>query len=124
MQFVVSLNLHRRHLDESQRALVADRLTTLRRGERADRSIDPSITQAEAAELLNVSIPSVKRARQVNANGAPELVAAVESGKVSVSAAAAAAALPTEEQREVVAEIEAGEKPTEVIKRQICRPRA
>lgn len=47
--------LTRRHLDESQRAMVA----SLDRGERADRSIDLSpVTQQAAAELLNVSRPT------------------------------------------------------------------
>jgi len=101
--FVVSLNLHRRHLDESQRAIVAGRLANLRRGERADRSIEPSTTQANAAELLNVSVPSVKRAREVLDHGAPELVAAVERGEVSVSAAASVAEAPKERQVEIVA---------------------
>lgn len=120
--FVVSLNLHRRHLDESQRAMVAGKLATLRDGQRADRaaSIDaPSVTQTQAAELLNVSRKSVQRAREVLDNGTPELVAAVERGEVGVSAAATAAALPAEDQTEIVAEIEAGEKPSEVIKRHV-----
>lgn len=116
--FVVSLNLHRRHLDESQRSLVAARLATLPKGANQHASIDAP-SQAQAAELLNVSRPSVQRAREVLVNGAPELVAAVESGKVSVSAATSVAALPAEEQREVVAEIDAGERPADVIKRHV-----
>ena len=47
---VLSLNLHRRHLNESQRAMIAARIATLPKGLRADRSIDLSMTQADAAE--------------------------------------------------------------------------
>lgn len=116
--FVVSLNLHRRHLDESQRAMVAARLATLRKGANQHASIEAP-TQTQAAELLNVSRPSVQRAREVLDHGASELVAAVERGDVSVSAAAIAATLPQEHQQEVVAEIEAGEKPSEAIRRHV-----
>ena len=120
--FVVSLNLHRRHLDESQRALVGKRLSSMSHGgdRRSDQAANlPAVTQSEAARLMNVSERSIRSAGQVLDHGAPELVAAVESGKVSVSAAAAAAALPAEEQREVVAEIDAGERPADVIKRHV-----
>lgn len=85
--FVVSLNLHRRHLDESQRAMVAGRLATLPKGTNQHASIEAP-TQTQAADLLNVSRPSVQRAREVIEHGAPELMQAVESGRVSVSAAA------------------------------------
>ncbi len=102
--FVVSLNLHRRHLDESQRAMVGARLANLERGSNQHSPIgEPSVTQAKAAELLNVGKRSVERAREVLDNGAPELVAAVERGEVSVSAAASVADAPKERQVEIVA---------------------
>ncbi len=103
---VLSLNLQRRHLDESQRAMVAAKVATLHKGQRPDRSIDPSPTQAQAAALLSVSVPSVKRARQVVERGVPELSAAVEAGRVPVSAAAELAALPPDAQREVVRQLD------------------
>jgi ParB-like chromosome segregation protein Spo0J len=100
--FVISLNLKRRHLDESQRAMVAAKLATLRRGDNQHSPIgEPS--QAKAAELLNVGKRSVERAREVIDSGAPELAQAVERGKVSVSAAADVATLPAQDQREIVA---------------------
>ncbi len=102
VSFVVSLNLHRRHLDESQRALVAARIATLAQGQRADRSIDlSSVTQQDAADMLNVSVPSVKRAREVLDTGAPQLVEAVERGDLSVSFAAQVAELPEKDQQDI-----------------------
>lgn len=102
--FVVSLNLRRRHLDESQRAMVAARVATLKRGTNQHSSIElSSATQAQAAELMSVGVASVKRAREVLDKGAPELVAAVEQGRVAVSTAAEIAEAPREEQREIVA---------------------
>ena len=88
--FVLSLNLHRRHLNESQRAMVAARVATLGRGQRRDR-VDGSIDLSTAGELLNVSGGSIKRARVVQEHGGPELVQAVDQGLVTVSDAAAVA---------------------------------
>lgn len=104
--FVISLNLRRRHLDESQRAMVAGKLATLTHG--GDRVSEqaaslPVATQARAAEVLNVSERSVRSARAVLDHGAPELVRAVEAGAVSVSAAADVASLPQPVQAEIVA---------------------
>ena len=53
--FVVSLNLHRRHLNESQRAMVAARIANLGRGRPIDNpSIEKNYPARKAAELLNV----------------------------------------------------------------------
>ncbi len=94
--YVVSLNLHRRHLDESQRALVADRIASLGQGARTDIAQICAMSQSESAELLNVSRRSVQAARVVHSHGAPELVRAVEQGVASVSAAAEVAQLEPE----------------------------
>ena len=88
VQFVISLNLHRRHLDESQRAMVAAKLATLQDGQRKTGASIEAASQFQAAELLNVGRASVQRARTVQESGSPELVHAVEAGLVSVSAAA------------------------------------
>lgn len=86
LDLVVSLNVHRRHLSESQRALIGARLATLRKGANQHASIEAP-SQAEAAELLNVSRASVQRAREVLDSGDAELVAAVDQGELAVSAA-------------------------------------
>jgi ParB-like nuclease domain len=69
--YVVSLNLRRRHLDESQRAMVAAKLATLRDGQRAD--LVEGLPIGRASEMLNVGERSVARAREVQEHGTPEL---------------------------------------------------
>ncbi|MBM4321109.1 MAG: hypothetical protein FJ125_14440, partial [Deltaproteobacteria bacterium] len=107
--FVVSCNLHRRHLTESQRAMVAARIATLEAHRPAAGSTAiAAVPQPEAAQMLNVSVDSVQRARQVQQHAAPELVQAVERGQVAVSTAAiVAAAVPPAEQAELIVRGEA-----------------
>ena len=112
VEFVVSLNLHRRHLDESQRAMVAAEIANLFNG--GDRKTDQSanlqsdsVSRKQAADMLNVSERSVNTAKKVQKDAAPELVDQVKHGNVSVSAAAEVSSLPQEEQQHIVAK---GEK--------------
>lgn len=105
VSFVISLNLHRRHLNESQRAAVAAKLANLSHGQRADHARAanlPVVAQAQAAEMLNVSERTVRAAAKVIHEGDEALVKAVERGDVAVSSAAKVAQLPKEEQREIV----------------------
>lgn len=104
LAFVLSTNLHRRHLTDSQRQMVAAKVATLTRG-RPGTENPPigGITTAKAAGMLNVAERGVERAKQVVQSGAAELVAAVETGEVSVSAAAVVAELPPEEQAATLA---------------------
>lgn len=101
--FVVSLNLHRRHLSESQRGMVAAKLANMPAHRPEDKSANLQTSQAKAAEMLNVSTRTVAAAAKVKDEGADELVRAVESGKVSVSAAATIAEVPKDQQREIIA---------------------
>ena len=88
-QYVVSHNLHRRHLTTAQRAMVADKLASLKQGEKKPDSGIPlsQPTQAEAAAMLNVSVDSVKQARKIRKTATPETVAAVERGEITLNAA-------------------------------------
>jgi hypothetical protein len=56
--------------------------------------LDPVMTQAAAAAALNVSKRSVQSARVVLAHGDPELIKAVDEGRISVSTAARTAKPP------------------------------
>jgi N6-adenosine-specific RNA methylase IME4 len=106
LAFVISLNLKRRHLNESQRAMVAAKLATLNDGQRQVGQLADVPTQEQAAALLKVGERSIRRAREVQGQGAPELIHAVESDKVSVSAAADIATLPVEQQRAILAKFD------------------
>lgn len=99
--YVISLNLRRRHMSESQRGMVAGKLANLpsHRPEKG-ANLHPSVEQA--AQMLNVSERTVQNAKRVQEIGVPALVAAVETGVVSVSAAAEVAKLPVEEVQALV----------------------
>lgn len=90
LQFVLSANLHRRHLNESQRALVAAKIANLGNGKHKTSSAFvpslPVFTQEEAAKTLNVSARSVGDAKKVLKS--KKLAEAVESGETTVQAAA------------------------------------
>lgn len=123
--YVLSANLHRRHLNESQRSLVAARMKKLLEpdaknrqregGKSAGRSRPKQVSanlhqpngkaSDQAATLLNVGSSSVAHASTVLDKGSPELIAAVESGEVAVSKAAKVAkTTPRDKQVEVAKE--------------------
>jgi hypothetical protein len=85
--YVISLNLTRRHLSTSQRAMIAAQLATLGWGQRQRGQLASVPTQEEAAELLNVGERSVKRAVFVREHGDEALIRSVKSGDVSVGGA-------------------------------------
>lgn len=110
--FVISANIHRRHLTDTQRALAAGEMAAGSErgrpkaqdaekgaqdggGEAAGSSV---ATQAEAAEMFDVPQPTVKKAAKLAKSGSKELKAAVNKGEVSLSKAASVAKLPKSDQ--------------------------
>lgn len=97
--FVVSLNLHRRHLNESQRAMIAAKLANRKRedtlipggpqNKKLDHQIQPSSRSVgEASQLLNVGKSLIHEAKTVLREGTPEEKQAVEKGEAAVSTVA------------------------------------
>ncbi len=104
--YIVALNLHRRHMDESQLSMVADRIANYKQGdnkksETANLPFLP-VTHSQAAQMVNVSERLVRSASIVRNRGVPELAEMVEKGKVKVSAAEEVARLPEPVQESVV----------------------
>jgi len=116
LAYVISLNLKRRHLNESQRSLVAAKLVTTGHGGDRSKSQICDLTQARAAELLNVGKRSVEHAAKVRDQGSPELQRAVETGKVPVSLAAIISSADADTQGAVVKRVNVGVKPLEAFR--------
>ena len=112
LAYVLSLNLARRHLNESQRAMVAARLANMKHGgdRRSDQAANlPLVSQAAAAERLHVAERSVRHATVVARDATPEIRRAVDDGKLAVSAASQVSTLPVEQQRRIAERAEAGD---------------
>ena len=112
----LSLNLRRRHLNESQRAMVAARLAKMmeaeasrRRGRRRGeipanlQGIPRGESRVRAGQMVNVSPRLISYAINVAQNGCEAVIAAVESGELPVSSASHVAKLPPEEQARLAA---------------------
>ena len=94
LQFVISKNLHRRHLTESQRAMIGAKLVNTthggnRKNQETNLSLEqtPQISMAKAAEMTKVSQGSIKNARQVLNQAPSKVISEIERGEKSVHAA-------------------------------------
>lgn len=81
LAFVISMNLHRRHLSTSQRAIIAAELSgPQQQGARHDLGKNAQVSRVEAAKLLNVSERTVKNAAAL-IEVAPEAAEEIKVGK-------------------------------------------
>jgi N6-adenosine-specific RNA methylase IME4 len=105
LAYVLSKNLKRRQLDESQRAMVAARIANMTHGGNRSKAPIGALSDHAAANTLNVGERSVERAKAVQRSALPEIVEAVDQGHLAVSTAAEIAAQPAERQAEIVASL-------------------
>lgn len=119
VEYVISLNLHRRHLSTNQRAMLGARIKESLQAEARARMDDvvfaepakisrrpgedraPTSSERAAAVVKTSAFP-VEKAAYVLEHGVPALVAAVRADQVAVHNAAEIAKLPADEQAAVV----------------------
>jgi ParB-like chromosome segregation protein Spo0J len=109
--YVLSLNLHRRHLTPSQSSMCAARAREIYERDAKERMIRKPESAMEnlpqqkgtardlAGKAFGVSGKSVDHAKRVLDKGIPELAKAVDSGRMAVSTAAILATEPAEVQK-------------------------
>ncbi len=119
--YVVSANLHRRHLTTGQRAMIGVNVKRAMEAEadarmKAGTAPEPcgqlatgsGRSREKAGEMVNVGGRSIQRAETVTDHAAPEVAAAVNAGTVKVSDAAAVAKLSKKQQRAALKAVESG----------------
>ena len=97
----VARNLTRRHLTPVQKAEIALRIATLRKGDKKHLAYG-AITQGEAAQMLGVSPDSMQRLRKVKASGSESLIVDTLAGKIPLTQAAKIAAFSKKQQGEIL----------------------
>lgn len=125
LSFACSKNLPRRHLSDTERAMIAAQIANMKRG--FNHPVNPSVdglsekpvSAAQAAEMMDVSEISVERAKKVVKGGTPALKEAVKTGKLSLTDGAAVANEPANVQNQAVKDVQNGKAgtATEAVKK-------
>src|ERR1044072_4333057 len=104
--YVISKNLRRRHLSDSQRASIAGKLTNLGRGRRSKSSTSAAarenppiggVSIQQSASLMETPARPTERARLVHQNGIEDRREAVDRDQIPISVAEKIARLPEDE---------------------------
>lgn len=112
-KFVISRNLHRRHLTDSTRAMLAARLAEhfkpaaeerMKNGTDPGKNADKGRALDKSAEAVNAPAGQTRQASALQAQGCAELIALVDDGKIKISPAELVArTLTPEDQKALVA---------------------
>jgi hypothetical protein len=117
--YVLSANIHRRHLTDRQRVVIGARIANREWGSNQHKTKEPPTgnssrstpSREQTADLLKVGRRSIDRCKEVLATGTESLVEAVADDVVSINKAARVAQLPPEEQDVWVAQVRDGAPP-------------
>lgn len=107
VDFVLTKNLHRRHLTASQRAFIAERVATQKSRGRPLKN-GTTVTRRKAAKLTGISTRQISRVRAINARCPPEISDAIRDGDITINDAEAASKLPPEHQIQALQQVREG----------------
>ncbi|OQA15660.1 MAG: hypothetical protein BWY63_02883 [Chloroflexi bacterium ADurb.Bin360] len=107
-EFVLAQNKARRHVTQAQLALATTAVYAWKpvganQHESRVATECPPRSNAELAAISGVGVATIKQAKSVQSNAAPEVIEAVKSGAIGLPKAAAIAKLPKEEQAAAIA---------------------
>ena len=103
LRYIISLNLYRRHLNESQRAVAAAKVANMTQGARTDlhsANLRNVISQSEAADIFNISERNIQNIKAIERD-APEKIVDIESGKKTIHAVEKEIRMATEKNKRV-----------------------
>ena len=105
LDFVLSENLHRRHLTTSQRALIAANLAHWELGMNQHSEGSENLpTQGETAKSLSISDRALRSAKAIKDRGSEALTTAVQSGDLTIHTASALIELGDKDLAQVLAQ--------------------
>lgn len=129
--WMIDQHLGRRSLSDFQRGVLALRKKDILAANVPPAPADPSaavpikpevaITREAIARAARISSNTISQIEKIQKTAAPELVAAIKSGTISINAAATVASLPVEAQ---VAAVAGGKKELQQAARQVRETRA
>ena len=102
LTYVLSKNLHRRHMNEAQRALAAASIVDWEFGLNQHTANIANVQTRRAAEKLTISERSVHSAKRIREKAAPELLAAIRAGTISIRTGESLSVLEHAEQTKVL----------------------
>lgn len=110
VSFVISKNIHRRHLTAGQKAWAAAQFETLKHGgdrkkskeNNEDQDANLRVDRLALAERFGVSERSINDAAKVRDRGVDELIEALKGGHVAVDVAGEIATLPAQRQHAII----------------------
>jgi protein gp37 len=82
--YVFSENVARRHLTVGQRAMLAEKIANLKRGQKANAANHVFVSEKQASKQLNTNFTAIQRARLIRNWASPAIINQVESGEITL----------------------------------------